>query len=136
MIRSQRGARAALVALALGTAGFVPQAADANHGGCWTYGEVVGLDVIRTCTYTALTDTQVVYVGTPFTWRVWVTRFAPNGQPVEVVLASGEGPPAGPPALVHPNVGERVNVSMDYGCVSNICGTMGVIGAGLEEGHP
>lgn len=136
MIEPKRLFRTAAVAIALGAAGFTPGVAQANHGGCYTYGEVVGLDVVRTCTYTAITNTQIVHVGTPFTWRVWVTRYMPNGQPVEIVLASGTGPNAGPPSLVNPNVGETVHVSMDYGCISNICGTMGFIGAGLEEGHP
>lgn len=136
MIRTRRFVLRATMVAAI-AASAAPGVARADHGGCYTYGEVMGLDVIRTCTYVAQTDTQNVYVGTPATWRVWVTRYTPQGQPVEVILASGDGPPAGLPQ-VHPEVGETVHVSMDFWCppTYNPCGTYGFIGAGLEEGHP
>lgn len=129
-------ARTALLALALASSGAAPIVARADHGGCFVYGEVQGLDTIRNCEYTALTGTQNVYVGAPYAWRIWVLRHTPTGQPVDLTLASGIGPVPGPPPQVHPVAGETVHVSMEFGCTGPYCGTLGFLGAGLEEGHP
>jgi hypothetical protein len=114
---------------------LVPMQAHANHSGCYVLGEVQGLDTERHCTYTALTGTQNVYVGTPLKWKVWVLRGTPSA-PIEVTLAEGTGIPAGPPPQVHPNVGETVHVTMYVGFTGPFLWTFGFLGAGLEEAHP
>lgn len=106
------------------------------NDGCYVYGEVLGLDTQRNCTYTALKTDQIVYVATPYEWRVWVLRSAPNGQPLDVTLASGTGPVAGPPPVAHPIMGETVHVTMWTGCTPPFCGTIGFLAAGLEQGTP
>ena len=127
--------RTAIAALIVAGTVLTPLGAQANHEGCFVYGEVQGLDTQRTCTYTATSDTQYVTVGTPYEWRVWVLRTDANNQPLDVTLASGEGPALGPPPEVHPEIGETVNVTMSFGCTSPYCGTIGFLGAGLEQGH-
>ncbi len=133
-MRSTSKAIAVLVAV---VAMLAPSSAQADHEGCYVIGEVWGLDTLRTCTYTASTPSQTVYVGTPYDWRIWVLRSAPNGAALDVTLAEGTGPPAGLPAVVTPVIGETVNVTMSFGCTSPspYCGTIGFLGAGLEQDH-
>lgn len=104
-------------------------------GGCYVYGEVLGLDTVRNCTYTATSTSQNVYIGTPYEWRIWVLRTAPNGQPLDVTLAEGTGPQAGLP-VARPLKGETVHVSMFTGCTNPFCGTIGFLGAGFENASP
>lgn len=101
--------------------------------GCYVIGEVQGLDTERTCTYVAQSTDQNVYVGTPFHWRVWVLRYDDHNQPLDITLADGNGPQPGIP-VAHPNVGEKVYVTMYFGCQVPYCGTIGFLGAGLEQG--
>jgi hypothetical protein len=115
---------------------LIPLNAHAVHEGCVVTGEVQGLDTQRTCQYVATTAAQNVYVGTPYEWRIWVLRYDQAGQPLDVTLASGVGPVAGPPPQVHPQIGETVNVTMSFGCTPPYCGTIGFLAAGLEQGHP
>ena len=131
------GRTRAVVAIALGLSMILfPLTARGVHEGCVVVGEVQGLDTERTCAYVATTASQYVSVGTPYRWRVWVLRYDPSGQPVDVTLAEGAGPVAGPPPVVHPQVGENVNVTMTFGCTGPYCGTIGVLAAGIEQGHP
>lgn len=116
---------------------LVPTNAHAVHEGCIVLGEVQGLDTARTCQYVARSTTQNVYVGTPYEWRVWVLRGVDErGDPMDVTLAEGDGPIAGPPPQVHPIVGETVNVTMTFGCTGPFCWTIGFLAAGNEQGHP
>lgn len=115
---------------------LVPLSAGASHEGCSVVGEVQGLDTERTCSYKARTTSQTVLVATPYEWRVWVERMDSRGQPVTQILASGTGPVAGAPPEAHPIAGETVFVTMVYGCTGPYCGTIGFLGAGLEQGHP
>ena len=132
LIRVIRGALAVTI---LTIVMLAPVGARAAHGGCYVIGEVQGLDTLRSCTYVATTDTQNVYVGTPYEWRVWVLRYDVNNQPRDVTLASGVGPSAELP-VVDPADGETVHVTMSFGCTPPYCGTIGLLGAGLEQGHP
>jgi len=117
-------------------AGLVPSTSNADHQGCYVYGEVLGLDIIRECSYIATSEAQSVHVATPNAWRVWVERTAPNGQPVDVTLAEGHGPVAGPPPVVTPEVGEEVFVWMFAGCdLPLLCGTIGALEVGMSDGH-
>lgn len=127
--------RGTLLGAVIGAAGLVPTSASADHEGCWNYGKIF-LEPTSECEYVAKSDTQSVYVGTPYGWRVWTTRYDELGQPYTVTFAAGEGIPAGPPIQIHPVPGETVHVTMEPGCTGPICGTLGFIGAGLEQGHP
>jgi hypothetical protein len=128
-----------IIALALLIASTIAvgPSAHADHEGCYVIGEVQGLDVLRSCSYVAKTATQNVYVGTPYDWRIWVLRWDDRGEPLDVTLASGTGPVVGPPPTVSPIVGETVWVTMVAGCSkpTPYCGTLGFLGAGLEQGH-
>lgn len=130
----RRSVRGVLVASVFAASGFVPGAASADHEGCWNYGKIF-LEPTSECEYVAQTDTQYVYVGTPYDWRVWTVRYDEFNQPYTVTFASGTGVPAGPPPEIHPEIGETVHVTMEPGCTGPVCGTKGFIGAGLEQGH-
>lgn len=130
----EKGRRWAVAAIALSASLFAAADSPAAHSGCVVTGEGQGLDTERTCTYVAASTAQTVYVGTPYHWRVWVLRSL-SGQPVDVTLAEGDGPVAGPPPVAHPLVGETVYVTMTFGCTGPLCGTIGFLAAGLEQGH-
>lgn len=130
--------KSAAIAVAFAaTASLAPQFASADHEGCVVVGEFwVGLDTLRTCTYIAQTPSQTVYVGTPYEWRVWVLRSDDAGQPIDLTLAGGIGPPLGALPTVTPRLGDTVYVTMGTGCTPPLCGTTGFLAAGLEQSHP
>lgn len=115
---------------------LVPLTAFGREGepGCFVYGDGPTLDLVRTCTYTAVDTEQLVVIGTHLAWDVVVTRDDEYGQPQNVILAEGVGPQPGP-VYVGPLEGETVSVNMYQDVIVVQQGTVGFLWAGADDGY-